>query len=336
MRRVLRSPEGAVLIVLVALAVTIGMINPAFWEWGNLFGLLRSCIVTGIMALGVVLVLVSGGIDVSFPAFAAAGMYLAVRVASDFGVSGLLVPVVLAVGLGLLLGLVNAAFVHGLRMTPLIVTLGSGAVVRGFLLGFVGTSVVNVGRMPPDLVAFGRLDLLAFDAQSGGRVSLPAAFLVYLVLALLTHLLLTRTLAGRGLFALGGDAEAAKRVGFGVGRLRALAYGMAGALAGIAGLLQACLAWEASPRAFIGVELDVLAAVVLGGASIFGGRGSAAGTVLGTLLLVLISNSLILLGVATTWQRVVVGLVLILATAATALRDRPGAAAESMAGGTTT
>ncbi len=283
------------------------------------------------MALGVMVVLVSGGIDVSFPAFAAAGMYLAVRAAVAWGLPGVLLPLLLAGGIGLGLGLLNAAFVHGLRMVPLIVTLGSGAVVRGFLLGIVGTSVVNVGQMPPDLVAFGRTDLLAFDTAGGGRVSLPLAVLFYALAAAGVHGLLTRTVAGRGLYALGGDAEAAKRVGFNVARLHALAYGLAGALAGMAGMLHACLSWQANPREFIGIELDVLAAVVLGGASIFGGRGSALGTVLGTVLLVVLGNSLILLGVPTTWQRVVLGAVLIGATAATALRERRLLAAEAMA-----
>ncbi len=320
--RWLRSPEAAVAAVLVVAALAIGAANPAFWGWGNLFGLLRSASVQGIMALGVLVVLIAGGIDVSFPAFAAAAMYLSVRAAADWGWPGNVgFMLLLAAGIGLLLGLANAVFVHAVRLVPLIVTLGTGAVVRGFLLGVVGTSVVNVGRMPPDAVAFGRLSLVGWDTEAG-RVELSVAVLVWAVAAALVHLLLRFTVPGRGLYALGGDAEAAKRVGFDVRGLTVLAYGLAGALAGVAGLLHACLAWQASPREFIGLELDVLAAVVLGGASIFGGRGSVPGTVLGVLLLVLVNNSLILLGVPTTWQRVVVGAILVGAAAATALRER--------------
>lgn len=332
--RLLASPEAAIALVLAAVAAAIGAANPAFWEPANLFGLLRGNIVAGVMALGVLVVLVSGGIDVSFPAFAAAAMYLTVLAMGDWGFGGVLPPFLLAAAIGLAFGAVNAFFVHSLRMVPLIVTLGTGAVVRGFLLGFVGTSVVNVGQMPPDLVAFGRLNLVDWTAPDGSRVALPAAVLVYLGLALAVHALLSRTMAGRGLYALGGDAEAAKRVGFDVRALTYLAYGAAGALAGTAGLLHASLSWQASPREFIGLELDVLAAVVLGGASIFGGRGSVLGTVLGVFLLVLINNSLILLGVPTTWQRVAVGAVLIAATAAIVWRERrAGTASPSPAGG---
>jgi simple sugar transport system permease protein len=333
-RRLLRSPEAAIVLVLVAVAVAIGLANPAFWEPANLFGLLRGNIVAGTMALGVLVVLVSGGIDVSFPAFAAAALYLTVLAMVGWGFGGVVLPFAMAAGVGLALGAANAFFVHTLRMVPLIVTLGTGAVVRGFLLGVIGTSVVNVGQMPPDLVAFGRANLVDWAAPDGSRVALPAAVLVYLGLALAVHLLLSRTLAGRGLYALGGDAEAAKRVGFDVRGLTYLAYGLAGALAGTAGLLHASLAWQASPREFIGLELDVLAAVVLGGASIFGGRGSVLGTALGVFLLVLISNSLILLGVPATWQRVAVGVVLIAATAAIVWRERrAGTAALGPAGG---
>jgi simple sugar transport system permease protein len=322
MVRLMRRPEAAIAAVVVALAILIGTVNPGFWDAANLFGLLRANIVLGIMALGVLVVLISGGIDVSFPAFAAAAMYLTVRLMPEWGLGGVLLPFLMAAGIGLAFGAVNAFFVHTVRMVPLIVTLGTGAVVRGFLLGFVGTSVVNLGQMPAGLLAFGRISLAEWTEANGARVALPAAVLVYLGLALAVHLLLSRTLAGRGLYALGGDAEAAKRVGFDVRGLTYLAYGLAGALAGTAGLLHASIAWQASPREFIGLELDVLAAVVLGGASIFGGRGSVVGTVLGVFLLVLINNSLILLGVPTTWQRVAVGTVLIAATAALVLRER--------------
>ena len=320
--RILRTPEAALATVLVVAGLLIGTANPAFWGWGNLFGLLRSASVTGIMALGVLLVLVAGGIDVSVPAFAAAAMYLSVRAVADWGWPGGAAPIfLLAAGIGLLLGAVNALFVHSVRLVPLIVTLGTGAVVRGFLLGVVGTSVVNVGRMPPEAIAFGRLTLIGWEAD-GNQIQLSVAVLVWAAAAVLVHLLLRMTVWGRALYALGGDAEAAKRVGFDVRGLTYLAYGLAGALAGVAGMLHACLAWQASPREFIGLELDVLAAVVLGGASIFGGRGSVLGTVLGVVLLVLVNNSLILLGVPTTWQRVVVGAILVGAAGATAMRER--------------
>jgi simple sugar transport system permease protein len=319
---VLRRSETVIALVLLAAMLLIGLINPAFWNLANLFSLARSNVVIGIMALGVLTVMISGGIDVSFPAFAVAAMYLTVRAMVAWDWQGVAGPFVMATAIGLALGLINAAFVYGLRMIPLIVTLGTGSLVRGFLLGVVGTSQVNIDRMPKSLIAFGSTELTSFSDPAGGHFALSAMLLIYLAMALLVHFLLTHTMLGRGIYALGSDGEAARRVGFDRRLTIFVVYALAGALAGFAGLLHGAMIWLANPRDFNGLELDVIAAVVLGGASIFGGRGSVLGTMLGVFMLVMVSNSLIIMHIATTWQRVVVGFIVIIATAATSWRDR--------------
>ncbi len=326
LRRLLRQPEAMVAAVLLVAMLAIGTVNPAFWQLGNLFSLARSNVVTGILALGVLMVLLSGGIDVSFPAFAITAMYLTIKAMIALHYDGVVIPFLVATTIGLVLGLVNALFVYGLRMIPLIVTLGTGTAVRGFLLGVVGASQINIDHMPPDLIAFGRTDLLSVAQPDGARIGLSAMVLVYLALAVVVHLMLRHTLAGRGIYALGGGAEAARRVGFNVRATTFFIYGAAGALAGFAGLLHGSMVWLANPRDMVGTELDVIAAVVLGGASIFGGRGTVLGTVLGVFTLVMVTNSLIIMHIDTTWQRVVVGLIVIAATAATSWRDRKRAA----------
>ncbi len=320
--RILRRSEYVVLAVLIVAMVAIGVANPAFWQLQNLFSLVRANIVIGIMALGVLTVMISGGIDVSFPAFAVAAMYLTVRGMLALGYQGVFLPFVVATLIGLALGALNAFFVHHLRMIPLIVTLGTGSAVRGLLLGVVGTSMVNIDRFPPSLIAFGRQELVTISAPDGTRYGLSAMLVAYLLLALGVHLFLRRTFLGRGVYALGGDAEAAKRVGFDVRTITFVVYCLAGALAGFAGILHGSMIWLANPRDFVGLEMDVIAAVVLGGASIFGGRGSVPGTLLGVFMLVMVNNSLIIMHVDTTWQRVVVGAIVIVATAATSWRDR--------------
>jgi simple sugar transport system permease protein len=174
--------------------------------------------------------------------------------------------------------------------------------------------------MPTGLMNAGGVQLFTVTGADGSKVGLPAVFLAYVAIAALMHLFLTRTLIGRSLFAVGGDPEAASRVGFDVGYARLIAYGLAGTLAGLAGVTQAALNWVGEPRAFDNLTLDVLAAVILGGASIFGGRGSVIGTMIGVFMLVLISNSLIILGIPETWQRVVLGLVIIVVTGAIYVR----------------
>jgi len=319
-----RRPELAIGAVALTAMIVIGSINPAFWEWGNLFSLLRANVITGILALGVLVVMLSGGIDVSFPAFAIAAMYLTIKAMIALPYDGVVLPFCVATGIGLLFGLVNAAFVQGFRMIPLIVTLGTGTAVRGFILGAVGASQINIDRMPPALIHFGRTELFGITQANGQRVGLSAMVLVYFALAALVHLILRHTLIGRSVYALGGGEEAARRAGFSVPRTVFFIYGLAGALAGFTGLLHGSMIWIANPHDMIGLELDVIAAVVLGGASIFGGRGTVPGTMLGVFTLVLLTNSLIIMHIDTTWQRVAVGGVVIAATAATSWRDRAG------------
>ncbi|WP_116086778.1 ABC transporter permease [Tropicimonas sp. IMCC34011] len=320
--RLFHNADVLIALILVVAMVFIGLVNPAFWQMANLFSLLKANVVIGLMALGVLLVMISGGIDVSFPAFAVAGMYIVVRGMVELEYDGVVIPFLVATLIGALLGLVNAGIIHKFNMIPLIVTLGTASVVRGLVLGGIGTSNVNINQMPDALIAFGRTDVLTLERANGTTFGLTAMILVYIAAALVIHLLLTRTMIGRSVYAYGADAEAAKRVGFNTGRTMIFVYCTAGALAGFAGLLHSSMIWLANPRDFVGLELDVIAAVVLGGASIFGGRGSVLGTVMGVFILVMIQNSLILMGIDTTWQRVVVGGMLIVAVAITALRDR--------------
>jgi simple sugar transport system permease protein len=224
--------------------------------------------------------------------------------------------------MGALFGCLNAFFVYKFRMIPLIVTLGTGSMVRGFLLGVVGTSMININKMPDALIDFGKSDIISMVKPDGTTYGLTAMVAVYVVLAVALHLVLRYTMIGRGVYAMGGDPEAASRVGFNIRKITFFIYCVAGALAGFAGLLHSGMIWLANPRDFVGLELDVIAAVVLGGASIFGGRGSVLGTMLGVFMLVMVKNSLIIMKIDTTWQRVVVGVIIVIATAITAWRDR--------------
>jgi simple sugar transport system permease protein len=321
-RQLLRRPEMAVALLALVSMVVIGLINPAFWDAANLFSLLRANVITGILALGVMIVMLSGGIDVSFPAFAIAAMYLTIKAMIALPYDGVLLPFIAATAIGLTLGLVNAMFVHGLRMIPLIVTLGTGTAVRGFLLGAVSPSQINIDQMPPALIACGRTEILHVSQAGGQPAGLSAMVLVYLALAFAVHMMLRYTLIGRSIYALGGGEEAARRAGFSVRGTTFFIYGLAGALAGFAGLLHGSMIWIANPHDMVGMEIDVIAAVVLGGVSIFGGRGSVVGTMLGVFTLVMLTNSLIIMHVDTTWQRIVVGLVVIVAAGATSWRDR--------------
>ncbi len=321
MKRALRSEFIIGAVLLVAMLI-IGTINPSFWHLDNLFSLLRNNIVIGIMALGVLLILISGGIDVSFPAFAVASAYISVKLVILWQLPGVVLPIIIATVLGATFGLVNAFFVARFNMIPLIVTLGTGSMVRGFLLGFIGTSMINIDKMPKPLIELSRIQLYSGVNADGTQYGLTVLLLFYIIAAICIHLLLKYTMIGRSIYALGGDRTSSERAGVNIPLLQTFIYCLAGALAGLGGILHSALIWLANPRDMMGFELDVIAAVVLGGASIFGGRGSVVGTVLGVFMLVMVKNSLIIMKVDTTWQRVVVGIIIIAATAITAIRDR--------------
>jgi simple sugar transport system permease protein len=149
----------------------------------------------------------------------------------------------------------------------------------------------------------------------------PAVFLM-IGIAIFVWLLLKYTMLGRGIYALGGAAEAAERAGFNVTRIQYFIYSFVGLLSGIAGMTFGAMARQANPQDIVGMELNVIAAVVLGGAGLTGGRGTVIGTLLGVMLVVIANNSLILIGVPTVWQRVVIGVIILVGTGIPAIQER--------------
>ena len=152
--KILRNSEAVIGLILLSAMFLIGIVNPAFWELDNLFNLLKSNIIIGIMALGVLMVMISGGIDVSFPAIAVAGMYLTVNLMLLTDYQGVFIPYLVSSLIGLILGAMNALFVSKFKMIPLIVTLGSASIIRGLVLGIIGTSMINIDRFPKVLINF--------------------------------------------------------------------------------------------------------------------------------------------------------------------------------------
>ncbi len=305
--------ETLVFLVVVAFCVLTTAVDPAFLSLPTLFDLLRNSIVTGIFAIGVLLVLISGGIDVSFTAIAAFAMYTTTLTLVNLGID---VPwygiFALSILIGTGLGLVNAVFIAGFRLPTLIVTLGTLSAFRGFLLTFVGSQLIS--NVPAGMRDFSRLTMLRGTTSEGYFYSLPWAFVALVLVVAGTWFLLNKTLLGRKIFAIGGSSDSARRIGIGVRGVQVFVYAYVGALSGLAGIIHASLARVANPFNLVGLELSVIAAVVLGGARLTGGYGTITGTLLGVALIVLVSNSLILLGIPSTWQSVVIGALILLGT----------------------
>jgi simple sugar transport system permease protein len=311
--RLLRRNETLVGLIIVLFAVFTGLSDPSFFTIANLFDLLRASIVMGIFAIGVLVVLISGGIDVSFTAVAAFSMYSTTLFLTSGDVQlHWAVIFLISAAIGFALGMVNAIFIGIFRLPTLIVTLGTLSLFRGLLLTFVGTDLIT--NLPRSLRSFSRADL--FEVISPDRViySLPVAFVFLVGVVVITWFILYRTMLGRAIFALGGSAVAAERSGFNLRRLQFFIYGYVAALAGLAGIIHASMSRVANPFDLVGLELNVIAAVVLGGARLTGGTGTITGTLLGVALIVVINNSLIVLGIPSYWQRVVIGLLILLGT----------------------
>lgn len=316
-----RRPETITFSLLVAICVAVSIANPDFLQPSSLIDIGRASVVMGLFALGVFVILAAGGIDVSFTAIAAFTMYSMTLLVQKV-LPGLPIPVIMLMATlgGALLGVINGLLVHNLQVPSLIVTIGTQYLFRGALLSFVGT--VWIMSLPPQMGAFGRMPLLQFTSGGNALVTLPMYFLILPAAALVTWFIINRTLMGRAIFAVGGNADVAGRLGYNLATVRVFLFAYAGALAGLAGIIHVCANRQANPFDLVGTEINVIAAVVLGGARITGGTGTVLGTLLGVLLVVVINSVLVMVGIPSTWQRFVVGTFILLAAAFFVTRQR--------------
>ena len=320
-KNLLLRNETALIIAIIVLSLIIGIKSPEFFTLANLFDIFRSSFVQLIFALGVLIVIISGGIDISFPAVGIFAGYTAVVLMQHFewNPENLLLPIALAIIIGTILGAINSIAIATFGIPTLIATLGTSGIFRGLMLTFIGSSFIS--DIPIALDKFATADLLKIQPEEGTLDRLHILIIPVAILTILISLLLTRTMFGRSVYALGGGVEATRRLGISVKRTQAKIYMLVGGLSGLAGILYVSLQRKANPYDLTGSELDIIAAVVLGGASIMGGYGTVFGTVLGVLLISLIKGNLILLGVSGSWQRAAVGALLIIGITVQALNE---------------
>src|SRR5256884_2712845 len=268
-----RSHEFWLLIVILVLCASLGIANSQFLTMQNLFDLLTSYAFVGILALGLLVVLIAGGIDISFTATASVAQYVALTIANAYGANWFTV-FAMAIGIGIALGAVNALFVQKLRIPSIIVSVATLNIFYGLLIFVTGGKYIY---SLPDWFASG---VFWFEFEWGKDTSygVNLQILALAVSFLVTWLLLNRTNIGRQIYAMGGNADAAQRLGFHIFGLNMLVYCYMGVMAGIASLVQAQLAQSVAPTVVGGKELDVGAAAVLCGASLMGGLGPGLGT----------------------------------------------------------
>lgn len=285
---------------LIALCVVIAVLTPKFLSTGNLGSVARQTAVITIMAMGMTMVMVSGGIDLSVGSIMAlAGVAGAFALASG---APTMVGIAAAIAAGAVCGLANGAAITTLRIPPFIVTLGAMGIYRGIaLLVTDGKAVVGLPTK------FGYL------AEGNLLGLIPVPLLIVVAVALAIHFLLSRTRLGRYCYAIGSNVEAARYAGVRVARYQIIFYLILGALAGLAGAIEAARLVTGQPTAGEGYELRVIAAVVIGGGSLSGGQGTVVGTIIGALIMGVLANGANLLGIPSFTQQIIIGAIIILA-----------------------
>ncbi|MBY5418437.1 ABC transporter permease (plasmid) [Rhizobium leguminosarum] len=303
------TTEFVLFAVIIAMSIVLAFATDRFFTLGNGFDLLNISAVNIIFAVGLLVVLISGGIDISFAVAASIVQYVTALALERIGGGGWLSGLLIAGGIGIVLGVINAFLIHRFRIISIVATIATFNVYFGLLMFF--TKGVSIYDLPDWLTS--RVIIYEREMADGSWAEITLPVVVMVVCTLATWLFITRTTTGRQLYAFGDNPEGARRFGINIGAMQFIAFGWLGLMAGIAGLMQAHYAQEVVPNALYGRELDVLAAVVLGGARLGGGKGSVLGCVLGVLLVSITQNGLNLMGVSPFAFKMIVGAIILVA-----------------------
>ena len=301
MKQILK--KFSTLIILVVLVVIFSVASPNFLRVNNLLNVLRQVAVIGILTAGMTYVIISGGMDLTV------GAYLGL---SGVALAGVPVPaaVILTIVLMTVIGIVTGALIVGLNVSAIVITLGMMTVVRG--LAYIFSGGLPVYDIP---------DLIVFLGQ-GYVAGIPVPVIIMVIIVVIAGLILKYSYFGRYVYAIGGNVEAAKLAGVSVNKITISLYGISAFLASIAGIVLTGRISSGAPASGTGTEMDVVTAVVIGGISVNGGKGSMLGAFLGAVIIGVLSNGLTIMNIGEYYQQVVKGLVLILAVAFDVLANK--------------
>jgi ribose transport system permease protein len=295
--------ELFVFVLLLIVILFLSFTTDTFLSSNNLQNVARNFAWIAIPAFGESLVIIVGGIDLSVGSvMALAGLVSALSLRI-----GLPSPLAVLAGLaaGCLVGWLNGTLVGRVRFPPFIVTLGTSTIVRGVIYGLAGGWPVR--DLPPGFRFLGQANI------GLASLAIPVPVLVVLVLALLVSALLNQTILGRYIYALGDNEQALIVTGIGLPQIKTVVYTLCGLLTAVGGILMTARLGVAAPTAAVGYELDIIAAVIIGGTSLFGGEGSTLGVLLGAAFMQVLRNGLVLLGFPAYWQTAVLGSIILLA-----------------------
>lgn len=304
---------------LVVLMVFFGLASPNFLQTENIVAILQATAVNGVLAIACTFVIISGGIDLSVGTMMTFCSVMAGVFLTYWGLP-LPVGIAAAIAFGALAGLTSGVLIARLKIPPFITTLGMMMALKGLALVISGTKPIYFN----DTEGFTAISQDSLIGALVPAVPIPNAVLILFLVAALASVVLNRTVLGRYTFALGSNEEAVRLSGVNVTFWKIVVYTVSGGICGIAGLLIASRLNSAQPALGQGYELDAIAAVVIGGTSLSGGTGTVLGTIIGALIMSVLTNGLRILSVAQEWQTVLTGVIIILAVYADILRKGRG------------
>ncbi|MBN2210664.1 MAG: ABC transporter permease [Sedimentisphaerales bacterium] len=300
---------------LLAIYVFFLIVGPSSFASGrNLETILRQTAIVGTAALGMTMVIISGGIDLSVGSLVALSTVVIALLLESIGLNA--APAALAgIGIGALCGVLTGVLIVGLRVAPFIITLGMMLFVRGLAKGLAGEQKVDAPLSSLN-------HLLATLRPEQKWMLLPMGVWLMILCAFFIAGMLRYTRLGRHIFAIGSNAETARLCGVAVGRVKVIVYAFSGAFAGLAGLMQFSRLTVGDPTVAVGLELDVIAAVVIGGGSLSGGEGTILGTMVGALIMSVIRSGCSQMGLPNWVQEIVTAAIIVIAVALDRLRHR--------------
>lgn len=322
LKRMTRRTEFYIFLVLIVMCIAIQIVSGGQLFTGTqIVTILRAMVVNGMFAMCCLLVMVSGGFDLSFPAVAALSYSLATTICLNNGwcQTNPLAGFVLAAVIGWVLGMLNGWIIANFKLNTMIVTLGTQTFFTGLSMGLLELKEIT-STLPLGFRTLGESYLFEVYNEAGIRSTMSSMFILFVILCIITSFILNRTMFGRALYAIGGNEVSAERAGYNVKRVKFLLYSSVGAVSGIIGMVRVCMARQSIPKAMVGTEMTIIPAVILGGASIFGGEGSVFGTVCAVSIITVVSNSMLLIGIDTYWQSFFNGLVILIGVTISAIQ----------------
>jgi len=298
---------------LIIIVIFFSIASPHFFTSNNIVSILTAATVTGILALGTTFVIITGGIDLSI----GTGMILCGVMAGVFLTYWgwpLIAGVIGAILFGALLGFINGVNIAVLKIPPFIATLGMMLIAAGLALVISGTKPIYFNDVPEFQ------QIMNLSIIPGARF--PLGVLIFILMIVVAAIVLSRTIVGRYTFSIGSNEAATALSGVNVTKWKIIIYSMSGLFVGLAGVLSASRLSSAQPTGGMGLELEAIAAVVIGGTSLQGGKGSIIGTVIGALIMAVLTNGLRIISVPQEWQSVAVGCVILIAVYLDMLRRR--------------